>query len=123
MFVKALRVILIEVGVQPEDAKRFTFYSLRRFMPTLAAAVKLDPTSASALGNWQFPGVTSSSSASSARFSMAAHYSGEKMAQAMRAKSWPVGAILEILEKTNGDVRPKYHARNSGVAPEIPRPK
>jgi len=87
-----MRTILIEIGVPSGEAAKWTFYSLRRFMPTMAAAVRLDPTSAAAVGNWQSSS-TGSSSSTSVRFQMAAHYAGEKMAQAMRAKYWILGAL------------------------------
>ena len=44
---------LVFIGIPKSEINSFSFYSLRRFMPVLAAALQLDPTSGEAVDNWQ----------------------------------------------------------------------
>ena len=51
-FTEAFRGVLVQLG-EGSDAEDFTFNSLRRFMPTLANFLHLDPQQAQAVGHWQ----------------------------------------------------------------------
>ena len=52
-FVEMLRGLLIKAGTEPERVHEITFNSLRRFMPTLAMVLNMDPEARQAIGSWQ----------------------------------------------------------------------
>ena len=81
------------------DTEKYTFYSLRRFMPTAAGAFQLDDTGKAAIGNWQENVGPTDSKAKTAKMKMSIHYSGEKVAQAIRAKNLIVSALAKSLEE------------------------
>ena len=66
-FTEAFRDVLVQLG-EGADAEDFTFNSLRRFMPTLANFLHLDPQQAQAVGHWQ----------EVAQFPMSERYAGVK---------------------------------------------
>ena len=51
-FVSLLRALLVFLGWTPDQARRFTTYSLRRFIPTAAAKLGMTALERQAVGDW-----------------------------------------------------------------------
>ena len=99
------RALLVEAGVQEEEAARITLKSLRKFMPTAGATFELQPHQLNAIGDWQdTPGNVAGQKGRSTAL-MPQTYSDVKIDVAYKAKKWLVAGLTTIAETRVPDRR------------------
>ncbi|OLP77008.1 hypothetical protein AK812_SmicGene42982 [Symbiodinium microadriaticum] len=103
-WVELFRGVLVQLGYR-EDADGFTYNSVRRFMPTLAGLLELDPQQAQALGYWQEivkpqQGIGSGTlSSARASFPMSQRYSGVKVMVTARIQMSMLAIFFAMAKK------------------------
>ena len=98
------RGILVQLG-EGAGADRYTFNSVRRFMPTLAGFLQLDEQQAQALGYWQEIPKGQDTQGSGplsvmrVKFPMSARYSGVKVQVSGRVQLASIAILMEMLRR------------------------
>ena len=102
-FLELLRGVLIEIGVNREEAGVAAYNCLRRFMPTLANCLNYDPQSMQAIGSWmEIPchgGPMPAAKSARATMPMGLHYAGHKLARSGRVKAHALKCFMHLAKK------------------------
>ena len=105
-FLECFRGLLIQSGVAPAEACTAQFNRLRRFAPTGALVLRLDPQDAQAVGSWmeavQLPG----QQGQRASRLMSVHYAGEQVQRGAIAKQHVLDQMLRLFRRKAADFRP-----------------
>eukprot|EP00974_Lingulodinium_polyedra_P062270 6012552-Lingulodinium_polyedra.AAC.1 len=92
-FQRLLQGLLAEAGTPLGEAGDFTSYALRRFLPSLADACRLDDTAAQAVGDWQDVAKGAGSKRPRAQHPMARRYAADSSTTAGEIKVELVAAL------------------------------
>ena len=93
-FVKTLQKLCESCGATEVEAKQYTTYSLRRFLPTVAGNLKIPESMAEAVGDWQQ--ATSNRPLPPA---MATHYNNDRVAVAGDIKTRLLMAVAQLVRR------------------------
>ena len=102
-YLELLRGTLAEVGVERGEAAVAGYNRLRRFLPTLAHCLSLQPQDLQAIGSWiEVPaggGPTPTFKPQPAQMSMGLHYAGGKVSRSAQVKQHALDIFMMMLKR------------------------